>query len=319
MLKASDMDPKAVSQIDPSKVELKYVTAYVYKGKADGSWSCEIDHNIEVTVNDKKSTIKAGTSIDGDIEEDFKIATIVVEDSAPKWMQELKFGTLPTDKLQPLTSPKELNDSSIAISPTVSPAEYWMHNGNSITDRILLPAVQKTGSDMGYIYWKLGLIDPIQAAQLSNVGQTIQCANWKIRSRSRITEAGEIALVPVYVLPFTYEDDNYHIVGWGFDNNVICHVPSSKEAVNQLSPKEQAKAEMPDKLKTLNLVKWGWIVAIIALFAVNLVTAIICLAMWGGAMWYFNKDINSRAKEIEAERQKSVQRLAAAIDRQLMV
>lgn len=77
---------------------------------------------------------------------------------------------------------------------------------------------------------------------------------------------------------------------------VTC-IPQEKSGA--LTSEEQAQAEMPDKFKILNLVKWGWIVAALALFSMGFIAALVCVVAWIAAKWYFKKDINARIKELD--------------------
>ena len=74
---------------------------------------------------------------------------------------------------------------------------------------------------------------------------------------------------------------------------------------------------MPEKFKTMKLVKWGWILAVLALFTIGFTAAIVCLAVWGIAKWYFNRDIKSRIKMIEDNRKKMQDRVGNKLSQKL--
>ena len=74
---------------------------------------------------------------------------------------------------------------------------------------------------------------------------------------------------------------------------------------------------MPDKVKKAKMIKWGWILAVILLIICNMTTAVICLALWFAAKWYFNKDINNRIKELEQQAEEKIKRNATLLKKQL--
>ena len=78
------------------------------------------------------------------------------------------------------------------------------------------------------------------------------------------------------------------------------------------------KAKQPQKVKILKLVRWGWIIAVAAFF-ISFVLSLICLALWFGAKWYFARELNARAKEIENARAEASANIRKKLEAQLKV
>lgn len=313
---------EAVECLDPSKLSLKYLTGYQYKGVADCGYACQTAADLEITINDKKSKISSGTPLSGAMNDvEFNIAVPDLASDTRPWVKamagRLRYTTYAdTVEVPDVNSVKE----EVVGSYSVNPLDYWVKNSNEILDELFKKPAYAMASNSVLAYENLGIIDSNTAAQMISMGAsgTIAITNLTVKTRNNLKEYGHKVLIPCYVLEFQYQGNDLYIAACACDKTLpyTLGIPRCKPA--EISAEEQAKLEMPEKAKTLKLVSWGWIVAVGVVF-LNFIAALVCLGIWFGAKWYLGKDIKARAREIEANRAAASDNLRNKLAKQLGV
>ena len=137
-----------------------------------------------------------------------------------------------------------------------------------------------------------------------------------VTSRHNVKEEPTPVLIPFYLLEFEFEGKAYYIAMMA-DNSFTLkgQIPPIKEP--KKTPQQLVEEELPDKVKKIKMIKWGWILAIILLFISNLTIAAVYLVFWFAAKWYFNKDINNRIKELELEAAENAKESATLLMKRL--
>ena len=307
----------AISSIDPSKLALKYLTGYQYKGLADCDYSAQTAADIEITINDNKKTIKAGTPISGSVDNIAFDIVVPCPTKDERACAKLGYATFEDAITIPDTNAVE---EEVIGDFSVNPLDFWVKNSNAVLDEMFSEPAYETASNSVLLYEDLGLISPEMAAEMLKMGasSSIDITNLKVKTRNNLQEYGQMMLIPCYVLEFKYNGKDYYVAACACEAALpyIYCIPTL--APVDITPEEQAEQEMPQKVKTLKLVRWGWIIAVAAFF-ISFILSLICLALWFGAKWYFARELNARAKEIENARAEASANIRKKLEAQLKV
>ena len=319
-LKELNLKEDAIESIDFSKIQLKYLLGYQYKGDAECTYSCRIAGNHDVTINKTKHTIKAGTPIVGNVNSSaFDIAVPCVGSPSPAWVEGLLKQMSSVAVKNTIIVDDLKNIEEVIGDNTNNPLDFWVKHSNDVIDNLFSVIAYPLASNSVLVYEHLGLIDLETAAQMASMGVfgSIDIMNFNVKSRNNLKEYGQKVLIPCYVLEFKHDGKDYFIAAGISDEAFpyVCRIP--KENSFNISPEEQAQKEMPEKFKIMKFVKWGWILAVLALFTIGFTTAVVCLAAWGIAKWYFSRDIKSRIKTIEDNRKKMQERVGNKLSQKL--
>lgn len=312
----------AISSIDPSKLALKYLTGYQYKGMADCDYSAQTASDLEVTINDNKKTIKSGTPISGSVDNiAFDIVVPCPTKDERAWVRQMcdRLGYATYGDSITIPDTNAVEEEAIGDF-SVNPLDFWVKYSNAILDDMFSEPAYETASNSVLLYEDLGLISPEMAAEMLKMGvsSSINITNLKVKTRNSLQEYGKKMLIPCYVLEFQYNGKDYYVAACACEADLpyIYHLPV--QALVDITPEEQVEQEMPQKVKTLKLVRWGWIIAVAAVF-INFVLALVCLALWYGAKWYFTRELNVRAQEIENARAEASANIRKKLEAQLKV
>lgn len=303
-LKGQFFQSGAIESMNPARLKVKYVWGYQYTGTVDGTWSGQLQGDHTITFGNKKVELKAGTPVS----DRFRTLTFdIVVPCLPKDDEHLEvpaglFFPLEDINLIPYDERVNVPTENITGDLSASPAEYWQTCCNEVTDHIGLKHAKTLGSSIGYILGTLGKVTPEEAAQLIAMGNqfdTQHLCNLEVMTRSTLETYGNKVLIPYYVLDYEFKGENYFLQEFADGSGIShCRVPLRKVQ----DPAEQVAAEMPDKVKQANLLKWGWALAVIVFFLFNFISALVVLALWGGVYWYISKPIRDRKIEIERTR-----------------
>lgn len=320
ILHQNNIAPEALEVIDSSKVTLKYVTGYQFKGTGDCSYSAQTAGDLEITINDKKTTIKNGTPISGSIDNiSFDIAVPIVGDTDSNWAkamaQSLRYTTF--DNTVTVNDIKEIGED-VAGNFNANALDFWVKNSNAILDNMMAEPAYALASSNALLYQQLGIIGPEMAMQMAKMGGTIDIQNLRVKSRNNLQEYGQKVLIPCYVLEFKFQNNDFFVACCVCKEKLQYTLGIPRRKTSNLTPEEQACQEMPDKAKIMKIANWGWILAVAAIF-IKLWLAAVVLGLWFGAKWYLSKDIKARAKEIEASRAASSENLKLQIAKKLGV
>lgn len=309
-LKGQFFQDGAIESMKPSGLKLKYVWGYQYKGVIDGMWNGQVSGDHTVTFDNRKVELKGGTPVGSDFDNlrfnivlpcipqgDKHLATI-----GQKMMEVGQALSLDDVNLIPYDEGANIPQEDIVGDLADSPAEYWQKHCNKVTDRIGMDYAQTVGENLGLILGLTGVLPVDQAAQMASMQSqssfNIQhLGNLKVKTRSTLEAYGNKVLIPYYVLDYEFKGEDYHLMGFADGDLSHCTVPLRKKP----DPAARVAAEMPDKVKTLNLLKWGWVLAVLVFFILNFVSALVVLALWGGAYWYMGKPVWDRKTELERE------------------
>lgn len=316
-LQKHNLKEDAIDYIDPSQLSLRYLYGYQFKGNADCSYSYQIASDVEVTINDKKTNIKSGTPIAGKLDNcSFNIAVPCVNSASCSWVESLMKNTpyVVFDNTIMISNSNTIEEEIIG-EYTNDPLDFWVKNSNNLLDNLFYEPAYALASNSVLVYEHLGIIDTDTAAHMISMGSSSKIAvkNLNVRTRNNLQEYGQKVLIPCYVLEFKYKEDDCFIAAYVCDKNIPYTLRIPEDDSNKLTPEEQVKEEMPEKIKTLKVVNWCWLVALLALFINGLTAAVVCLIIWGVAKWYFKRDINARIKEIEKKRAEAVDNIKSKL------
>ncbi len=290
----------AIESIDPSKLRLVYLWGNRFKGKAEGSWSARVDGSPKITVNNQEVNIKDGTPYSGSFPQvDFDILVINDNQATPEWARKFCKIGFESDNFQP-QSYVSASGGMIEGDNSGSPHSAWMKNGNEIIDNYLLPLANDLSKNTAVAYVALDIIPPeiIQQSMSIFNRQDFNSRDVAVSSRNSVTEDPIPVLIPFYVIEYQFEGQTYFMAMMADKKGLVnCKVPG--ERATGKSPEQIVEEEMPDKIKQVKMMKWGWILAVVALFVVNLTVAVVCLIAWATGYWFMKKPINDRIKEIQ--------------------
>lgn len=311
-LKDKSFQGDAIESMKPSGLKLKYVWGYQYKGVIDGRWSGKVSGDHSVSSDNWKVELKAGTPVGSDFNNlRFNIVLPCIPQSdkhlAPigQDMKEMGWAlSLDDVNLIPYDEGANIPPEDIVGDLADSPAEYWQKHCNKVTDCIGMEYAEAVGENIGIILGLTGKLPADKAAQVASMENNSSferqqhLENLNVRTRSTLEAYGNKVLIPYYVLDYEFKGEDYFLMEFANGEGLShCKIPQRKT----LDPAAQVAVEMPDKVKTLNLLKWGWVLAVLVFFILNFVSALVVLALWGGAYWYMGKPVRDRKTELERD------------------
>ncbi len=308
----------SIESINPRETKLVYIRGYRFRGKAEATWTAKVNGNQKITVNNKEVNIADGTSYTGSIPAvDFDILVINDNSDTPYWAKNFCNIGFEDSSFQHFSSIETLG-GVVEGSDAGNPHSAWMKNGNHITDTFLLPFAQDLAENAGIAYMALNIIPPevIQHSAAMFKDMKFNSRDVTVSSRNSVAEEPVTVLIPFYLLEFHFEGKKYHMAMMADARCLIKgQIPPVKDT--EKTPEEVVAEEMPDKIKQAKLIKWGWLLAVILLFVVNLTVAVIALIAWGIAYWLVQKPINDRKKDLEQQSLSNSQKTAELLRRQL--
>ena len=310
-LKSEFFQDGAIESMKPSGLKLKYVWGYQYKGVIDGMWSGQVSGDHTVTFGNTKVELKGGTPVGSDFDNlRFNIVLPCIPQGdkhlaviGQKMMEVGLALSLDDVNLIPYDEGANIPQEDIVGDLADSPAEYWQKHCNKVTDHIGMDYAKILGENLGLILGLTGMLPADQAARMASMQSqssfhTQHLGNLTVKTRSTLEVYGNKVLIPYYVLDYEFKGEDYHLMGFADGGELgHCTAPLRKKP----DPAARVAAEMPDKVKMLNLLKWGWVLAVLVFFILNFVSALVVLALWGGAYWYIGKPVRDRKTELERD------------------
>lgn len=193
-----------------------------------------------------------------------------------------------------------------------------MKNGNEIVDNFLLPVASDLSKNTAIAYLALNILPAEVIQQSMNIfnRSDFNSRDVSVSSRNSVTEEPTPVLIPFYVLEFEFEGQAYHFAMMADKHGTIKgKVPPVKG--QDKTPEQIVEEEMPDKAKKVRMMKWGWILAILLLFVVNLAVALVYLVAWGIGYWFLKKPINNRISELAKQEADDSRKTAELLKKQL--
>lgn len=310
----------AIECINPDNVRLVYLWGNRFKGTAEGTWSAR--SGSEVTLDfggDKKSKIAQGTPYSGEMPKlEFDLVAINDNQDLPYWAQPFVDMSFRSENFQPVSFVEQFG-ATIAGSCGGNNLSSWMKNGNRIIDNHFLPEASVLASDTAIAYLALGILPantPMEMLNsLSSMGK-FNAVDVQTTMRSSITEEPVPALIPFYLLEFQYQGQQYHLVMMA-DSRCMLHgkvppVQGGRPSVDELVDKEAHGLVLASKI-----LRWGWILAVLLLFA-SFKVAFFVLVLWLVAYLVVKGIVNSKKKVYEAQHSRAQQAIADMLRRQLL-
>lgn len=308
----------SIECIDPNKTKLVYLWGNRIKGEAEGSWTAKVNGSHKITVNNKEIELKDGTPYSGPIPSlEFDLVAINDNQDTPLWAKGFTTVSFTCENFQPY-SYIDASNGIIDGNNTDNPYTSWMKNGNKIVDDYLHPIAVDLSENTALAYIALNVIPAEVVQQSAELFKDMKfnSKDVAVTSRHNVMEEPTPVLIPFYLLEFEFEGKAYYIAMMADKSRTLKgQIPPVKGA--DKTPQQIAEEEMPDKVKKAKMIKWGWILAVILLIICNMTTAVICLALWFAAKWYFNKDINNRIKELEQQAEEKIKINATLLKKQL--
>lgn len=309
----------SIQCIDPAKTHLVYLYGNRIHGKAEGTWSAKINGTSKLTVNGKERDIVDGTPYSGSLPQlDFELAVINDNKDTPYWAKEFCKSGCNCENLQPASS-IAMGNAIIEGSNTGNSLSSWLKNGNAIVDEALLPDATTLSRNAAIVYLALDLI-PAEVIQQSGSmfsNMKIDSRDVTVSTRNSVEDEPVSVLIPFYVLEFKFEGKQYHIAMSADGSKILKgQIPPVTESSE--TPEDIVNREMPEKVKQVKMMKWGWLVAVILFFITNLTVAFIVLVAWAIGLWVMKKPINDRIKELKQQDSINSQKKAQQLKKQLL-
>lgn len=310
----------SIECINPNETKLVYLWGYRFKGKAEATWTAKVNGNQKITVNNKEANITDGTSYSGAIPSvDFDLLVINDNSDTPYWAKNFCDVGFVVSNFLPYSS-VETSGGVVEGSDSGNPHSAWMKNGNQIADTFLFPFAQDLAENAGIAYMALNILPPEVVQRSIDMFKNMKFSSRDVTvsSRNSVAEEPVPVLIPFYVLEFQFESKKYYMAMMADSQPFIkCQIPPVSDA--DKTPEEVVEEEMPDKIKQVKLLKWGWLLAVILLVVVNLTVAVIALIAWGIAYWLVKKPINDRKKEFEQQSTLNSQKTAELLRKQMTI
>ncbi len=310
---------RIVECMNPDDIRLVYVKGYHFKGTAEGSWTAKVDGSKDITVNKKKVPIADGTPYAGPIPEiDFSISIINDNQATPYWAKQFNKTAFSNDKFMPISYISS-SGGIIVGEDSDNPFSAWMKYGNEIIDNYLKPIAVDMSMNGAVAYLALNILPADVVSQMKDMLSKMKfnSRDVVVSTRNSVTEDPNPVLIPFFVFEFQYEGKTYHITKMAEPNGGFrAQMPPVNDGI--MTPLEILDVELPEKKKKAKLIKWGWLLALLALIVTNFKIAFICLIAWVIGYLYIKHSINSTVRQLnslEDERRRNNQ---AKIKKQLL-
>lgn len=308
----------AIECINPDNTKLVYLWGYRFKGSAEGTWTAKVNGTHKLTINKKEVEIADGTPYSGPIPNlNFDLLLINDNQTTPYWAKAFSRTGFVGNNYQPYSSIATIG-GTIEGEDSGNPLSAWMKDGNTIVDNFLLPYATDFSENAALAYLSLNVFpaEIIQQSASMFKDMKFNSRDVAVSSRNSVSEDPTPVLIPFYVLEFQFEGANYHLAMMADASNYLQgKVPPVKDEGKY--PQKIVEDEMPDKVKQAKILKWGWALAILLLFVVNLAVVVVYLIAWAIGLWFIKKPINDRIKELEQEDADNKQETAALLKKQL--
>lgn len=308
----------SIESIDPDKTKLVYLWGNRFKGNAEGTWSAKVNGSHKVSINKKEVDIQDGTPYSGPIPQiGFDLLVINDNNETPYWAKDFCKVGFVSDNFQSYSS-VEATAGIIEGANSGNSYSVWAKHCNEIVDNFMLPTATSLSENMAMAYVALNILPPevIQQSMGMFKDMKFNSRDVTVSSRNSVAEEPVPVLIPFYVLEFQFEGKKYYMAMMADSRCLIKgQIPPVQD--NGKTPEEVVEEEMPDKIKQAKLIKWGWVLAVILLFVVNLTVAVIALIAWGIAYWFVKKTINDRIRELEQDEADNIQKTAELLRKQL--
>ena len=308
----------SIECINPNKTKLVYLWGNRIKGDAEGSWAAKVQGDHKITVNKKEIELKDGTPYSGPIPSlNFDLVVINDNQDTPLWAKGFTTVGFTCENFQPYSYIDACN-GIIDGNNTDNSYAAWMKNGNEIVDKYLYSIAVDFSQNTALAYISLNVMPAEVIQQSADLFSNMKfnSKDVAVTSRHNVKEEPTPVLIPFYLLEFEFNGKAYYIAMMA-DNSYTLkgQIPPIEEP--NKTPQQLVEEEMPDKVKKVKMIKWGWILAIILLFICNIAIAVVYLVFWVAAKWYFNKDINNRIKELEQQATENTKKTATLLMEQL--
>lgn len=305
----------SIESINPDNAKLVYLWGHRFQGKAEGSWTAKVNGSPKITVNNKDVNLADGTPYTGPLPE-FSFDLVVINDNqdTPYWAKEFCKTGWGTDQFRQTEDVKSIETGG---SNTGNPLASWVKNGNTIVDQYALPLATDLSQNAAMAWVALDIVPPEVVQQSMNMFSDMKFSSRDVAAttRNNVNEEVYPVLIPFYVLEFKYEGKSYYIAMMG-NGCMKGQIPPVQETARPID--DILAEEMPDKVKQVKLVKWGWLLSVVLLFVVNFAVAAIALIVWAVAYWVMKKPLDDRKKQIENESADNAQKKALLLKKQLL-
>lgn len=321
ILKNQHFQKGAIESMDPANLKLKYIWGYQYKGKVDGNWACQLIGEHTVEYGEKKSKFANGTPVISNFNDvNFNVLVPYIGQDNPYFTNEFIGVSIDLHDVNLIPyDDSKISEDDIINELKEEASNYWLKYGNIISDNVGLNYVQTLAENDAYIYSLLGAVPPTAVLASANASKKV-CGfsrglivdNWSIKTRNTLNAYGDKVLIPIYVLDYKFNNDNYFLVGFADKKGKgRATVPLTLKK----TPEDQVNEEFADKFKIIKLLKWGWILAIPVLFIVGFIGAVVYIIAWLLYSWFLKRTVNKRLEELrrsdEREAEENEKLLAA--------
>lgn len=284
-----DYVPKDIfSCINTGNIIKAYLPMFLYEGKYQSSWSCNVAYE----------TTELGTNMDGT-----KLKQKKVKKYAPQTGTSQGNFAFLCLAYEGNDIPEELRTFcyqfpyQVMASKEYDPDLLGLSSGESP-----LTMAMDTDTDLVWNKYGDGLVMKLAS---DNASQQLHCVEYKDFHASNsydLKHNGRYVLAPFWFVYYTYGNNKYYYIMDGLGENNAMSAPADQEEVKYVEGKETIK----------KIVKWLWLIAIPLLF-VKFAVAVIYLVVWIVARIIINiimnRMIESRLEASRAARREAAEKL----------
>ena len=275
--------------IQPDNVVKAYLPMYLYEGKYQASWNCQVGYQTQEVG---KSTFS----------DEVKVKTVTKYHPANGVSNGLfSFMCLAYEGNE---IPEELKNFAMRFPYSVQDSkEYSPALLNLDTDKDLQTLALNADSDLVWNKWGQTLVDQLASESASEQlnGQNIK--DFRCTSSYDLKTEGRFVMAPFWFVYYTYKGNQYYFLMDGLGVN---HNYSNPEDEDQLK-----KAKMFNTIETI--LKWSWTLAILLWLLVSWkacwITLLVWLGAWLSAKLTFKILLNSMHKKSRQLRSEAAARL----------
>lgn len=273
--------------INPDNVIKAYLPMFLYEGQFQSSWSCKVAYETtEVRATSdgkgvKNKKVKKFAPQTGTSQGNFAFLCLAYEgkdipEELRVFSTQFPYNTMASKEYDPSLLGLDKEDSPLTLPLDADTDLIWNKYGDSLVNRIASDTARQ---------------------QLS--GEEIK--DFRASNSYNLKHNGRFVLAPFWFVYYTYNNEKHYFIMDGLGENTAMTTPVDPEEVAFVKRKERVK----------KIVSWLWPLAILMLFLMGFVEALITLGVWFIAKKIVNAVVKKQIQKRLAS-SREIRRAAAA-------
>lgn len=275
--------------INPGNVIKAYLPMYLYEGKYQASWSCQVGYETtELRASSdgtkvKNKTVTRYQPASGTSTGNFAFLCLAYEgDDIPEELKQFSF-TFPysardSKEYEPVLLGLDTDKDLKTLAINTDPELVWNQYGDSLVNQLAEESAQKQVN-----------------------GQNIK--DFRVSSNYDLKTNGRYVMAPFWFVYYMYKGEKHYYIMDGLGEEHALSTPVDQDAVNFVKKNENIK----------KWVGYAWVLSLLFWYLAGFTVAVVFLIIWIIGKIILNKSLNNKVNTYLAEMREKRQAGAARI------